>query len=73
MLKRFLGNGILKTTILMMKITIYRNRERGRAAHINEIKYHINTQMKYDYYVEIDQKTEKILRKWGDIYLDRDP
>ena len=56
-----------------MKVTIYRNRERGRAAHINEIKYHINTQMKYDYYVEIDQKTEKILRKWGDIYSDRDP
>ena len=29
--------------------------------------------MKYEeYYAEIDQKTNRFLRKWGDIYLDLD-
>ena len=48
----------------MLKRTIYGNRQKGRAPHINEFKYHIYTQMKYEeYYSDIDQKTHEFLRK----------
>ena len=59
-------NGRFDTTILMVKKSIYKDRQRGRAPHINEIKNHSYMQMKYEeYYSKINQKTES---KLGDIY-----
>ena len=67
------GNGISNTIILMVKKTIDKNRQTGRAPHINEIKYHIHTLMKYEkYFAELDQRTDEFPRKWGDVYLDLD-
>ena len=38
----------------------------GRATQINEHKFHIHMQMKYEaYYTEIDQRTEAFLWKFG--------
>ena len=52
------------------KNTIYKDGQKGSSPHINEITYHMYTQMKYEeYYAEIDQKTDEFLNKWGDIYL----
>ena len=57
------GNGLVNTTILMVKKTIYKNRQKGR-----EIKYLIYIQMKYeDHYAEIDQKTDKFLKN-GELF-----
>ena len=41
---------------------INENKQKGRSPHINEIKYHIYTQMNYEeYYAEFVQKTDEFL------------
>ena len=67
------GSGILNTTILMLKKNIPKIDQIQRPPQINEIKYHMYAQMKYEeYYAEIEKKTDEFLRKWGDIHLDLD-
>ena len=56
----------LNATILMVK-KIYKKRQEERLPHVDEIKYHICTQMKYEaYYAKFDQKNDEFRRIWGD-------
>ena len=62
------GSGIMNTTIIMVKnifIKIDKKEELHKLmkSSVAFIKYE-------EYYAEIGQRTDKFLKKWGDIYLD---